>query len=173
MKIILEQRKCAVSFALYLCTILLANLVSLHTSAQDLIKEEAATCKITLGNDVKRERIRSKLPAAVQDRTHELKSGQTGFFNRVSHLRPSQTVQIELSYPEGRAGEKVSVMVADGGKLDNGKRVKVVELDKQKKFSFGFQTTENAGIYRIILRKGFDSKVVQLWVGAEENSLQN
>lgn len=152
---------------------ILANLSAFHAMAQSpMVKEQTAICKIKVGGSPQT-KLNGLTSPAVQDKTYERKVSETGFFDRVSHIQPMQTVQIELSYPEGKAGEKVSIMVADGGTLDNGKKVKVAQLDKQSKFSFGFQAAQNAGIYRIIVRKGFDSKVVQLWVGAEENVTKN
>ena len=58
------------------------------------------------------------------------------------------------------------ISVEDGGRLDNDKGVKVMQLDREKKITFNFQVTGDPGIFRLLLTKGKDSKVVQFWVGA-------
>jgi hypothetical protein len=61
----------------------------------------------------------------------------------------------------------------DGGQLDNGKKVKLSQLNNQKQVSFNFQVSTEAGMYRVTLRKDNDLKVVQLWVKPERPSGQN
>lgn len=167
----ISPAKLAYSLIFYLSALVLTGFSFLRSSAQSpMVKEETATCKITLNAAPQPNGITAKTPG-VPGKIYQPKFNTLGYFDRVSQIKPFQSLSIEMSYPEGRAGDRVSIMVADGGTLDNGETVKVARLDKQLKFSFGFRVTQNSGIYRLILRKGFDSKVVQLWVGAEENNL--
>jgi len=79
---------------------------------------------------------------------------------------------VEIFYPDGKEGEKVVVSVWDGGLLDNGESVKVVYLDNEKKCVFNFQVTRSLGLFRLLLFKGTDQKVVQFWVGAERKPVK-
>lgn len=90
---------------------------------------------------------------------------QIGYFDQVYNIRPSQKLPIEITYPEGRAGENVIVIVADGGLLEGKQLSRVLQLTSQKKINFNFQASGDNGIYRIVVRKGNDIKVVRLWVG--------
>lgn len=92
---------------------------------------------------------------------------QAGYFDRVTNIQPLQKVTIQTTYPKGHAGEKVAVIVLDGGTLENNEKAKILQLDRKRGIDFTFQTAGDAGIYRILLRKGNDTKVVQLWVGPE------
>lgn len=111
--------------------------------------------------------------AKVLNRTLQLKPNSLGFFNRIPHIKPAGKVPIQIAYPDGNVGEEVVIMVKDGGKLDNGKQVKVVHLDSQRKISFNFQVTDHPGTHRVVLQKGNDMKVLDLWVGSESSMTQN
>ena len=100
----------------------------------------------------------------VGDKLYTRRPNQIGCFPKIAKIPPGDTVAIEVSYPNGRAGEKIVLSVEDGGKLDNGKGVKVMQLDNQKKCSFNFTVTQYPGLYRVSLLKNMDTKVVQLWV---------
>lgn len=102
----------------------------------------------------------------IETDSYRLEPNEFGLFDRISDVSPLEVIPIAMAYPEGNEGEKVVIIVQDGGQLDNGKRVKLVQLDKRKKVSFDFQVTSSPGIYRVMLRKGNDTKVLQFWVGA-------
>lgn len=128
-------------------------LVSLnaHAQAERAVDGEKALCKVTIDN---KERI--------------VKSSQIGRFDRIEGVRPLTTIPVEVYYPGGSISEKVILSVEDGGKLDNGKKVKVIELNNEKKAVFSFVISDQTGLFRITMRKGTDTKVVQFW--AEESS---
>jgi hypothetical protein len=95
-----------------------------------------------------------------------LTPNQLGNFERVN-IAPKQKVAVDVSYPEGQAGDPVSVEVEDGGHLNQNQMAEVTALDGQDSIHFQFQPTDQAGIYRIVLRSGADVKVVNFWVGQE------
>src|SRR5436309_3152424 len=73
---------------------------------------EKAMCKITANN-----------------KEYNLKPNAGGYFQRIANIQKLATVPIEISYPDGNAGDKIVLSVLDGGTLDNAKMVKVVQLD--------------------------------------------
>ncbi|QMU30143.1 hypothetical protein [Adhaeribacter radiodurans] len=101
----------------------------------------------------------------VDSKKYQLQANEFGLFDQVSGIQPKQKVPVQLNYPAGRVGEKVAIIMLDGGTLDNGKKVKVTQLDTQKKMTFELQVTSDPGLYRVLLKKGSDTKTVQLWVG--------
>lgn len=116
------------------------------------------------------ERVANKIATCrmkVNNKDYELKANVGGYFPRITNVQPNAVIPIKILYPAGKAGEKVVVSVVDGGQLDNGKTVKVVQLDSQKQCVFNFQTSNNLGLFRLLLYKGDDEKIVQIWVGAE------
>lgn len=119
--------------------------------AQRVVEGERPTCKVTVNN---------------KDFHPQL--NQVGCFDRISNIPEDKPVNIEISYPKGKEGDKIVVSLDDGGTLDNGRQVEVVYLDQDKKFSFTFKAIPNdPGIYRITLLKGNDEKTIRLWVGPE------
>lgn len=170
------RRNCA--GLLLLCLSALVIMVPAWTvQAQEkrAIKGELATCQVDITQFAVQESkspSASKIsPAAIK--THKPLLNQAGYFDRVSNLQPQQQVSVQLVYPKARAGEKIAIMVLDGGTLDNNKKDKVVQLGRDKKVMFNFQPAHDPGIYRIVLRKGVDTKVVQLWVGPEPLPVKN
>ncbi|HEX5153589.1 MAG TPA: RHS repeat-associated core domain-containing protein [Parafilimonas sp.] len=131
-----------------LLLIVITNQISLRVKAQEssFIEEENATCKIT-----------------VNDKMYQPKLNGAGFFDRVSNVPPLATVRAEIKYSSGRAGEKVIVAAIDGGDFD-GSIAKVVILNNQKKCMFDFRVGDEAGLYRVSVRKGDDRKFLRLWV---------
>ena len=99
--------------------------------------------------------------------TYELKENQIGNFNCIYNILPFEKIPIEMVYPKGVAGENVVISVEDGGKLDNNKGLKVVPLDRKKTAAFVFIAAADPGMYRLLITKGQESKVVQLWVGPD------
>jgi hypothetical protein len=149
-----------IPFPLLLGSLVSFIIIPVCTSAQGMRMEkgEIASCTIKIGSD----KIRS-----VTGRTYKVEPNLIGLFNQVSNVRPSEQALIEIMYPSANVGEKVVVIVLDGGKLDNGKGVKAVVLNSMNKCSFGFWVGNDAGLYRLLLRKVNDVKIVQLWVGPE------
>ena len=147
MKPVLLSRK-AITFFILLLLLLL--FLSLSSRAQGLMgsSKEVAFCVIKAG-----------------EKTHQLTSNYAGYFDRISSLPPLSSVLIELTYPSAQGGEKVAVSVEDGGILEGGEQVKALTLDKAKKASFRFQLASPPGLYRLLLRKGPDTKIIQFWVG--------
>ncbi|HYV91429.1 MAG TPA: hypothetical protein VE978_06585 [Chitinophagales bacterium] len=157
MKIKILHAKYRRNFFLSAAAILLAAVsfsFPLLAQSQRAADSERSTCKIK-----------------VNDKYYEPRLNQFGYFDRISNLPLDATVTVEISYPDGSDGEQVVISVEDGGKLDNGKTVKVAQLDNQKKLSFSFRfIADDPGVYRITLRKGNDEKVVQLWAAAPTSS---
>lgn len=140
--------------------LLFTMIFSLSAKAQEQITSQleegkTVTCKIQVNN-----------------KTYELSPNEIGYFPRKANIPPLDSVPIEITYPSGRTGEKVLISIIDGGKLDNGKAVKVVTLDNQNKLSFGFKVANYPGLYRVLVKKGNDTNIVQLWVGAEPASVK-
>ncbi|HYE56235.1 MAG TPA: hypothetical protein VD996_15405 [Chitinophagaceae bacterium] len=150
----------------------LSLLFSICTNAQEARtqKPEEANCVIRINADGGK----AKGPSRVtQDKVYNVGFNRRGHFRQVPNIKPSAKVFIELGYPAAKAGEKVVVSVLDGGMLDNGKRVKVLVVSTQRKCPFGFQVSDDLGSYRLLVRKGNDVKVVQLWVGPEPPVTKN
>lgn len=103
---------------------------------------------------------------SVNGKAYHPRINQIGAFDRMNI--PLETIPtLEITYPDGAEGDQVVLSVEDGGKLGNGKSVEVAYLDKQKKLSFSFHfIPDDPGIYRIMLRKGKDTKIVELWAVA-------
>ena len=136
----------------------------LHAQGMRMEKGETATCIIKTG------KVESR---STTGKTYQVEPNVIGLFKQVSNIIPSEQASIEIIYPSAKAGEKVVVIVLDGGKLDNGKGVKEIFLNSLRKCSFNFQVGKDVGIYRLLLRKGNDAKIVQLWVGAELATVRN
>lgn len=106
-----------------------------------------------------------KIPG--EKKQYTIKANHAGAFPRLSNIQPNENISIVISYPKADIGEQVIITVQDGGKLDNGRKIKVMQISKQKQLSFRFQVTEDLGLYRLVLNKGQDNKVLQFWVGNE------
>jgi hypothetical protein len=129
------------------------SLLLFHSAAMTQEQSEAAeiaVCRIKANN-----------------RQYQSRANDDGYFMIVSGIPPLAVVPIEVVYPGGKAGEKVVLTAINDGSFDNQKQVKVLQLDKQKKCTFTFRLTSHPGLFEIVLRKGSDAKVVQLWVGKE------
>lgn len=145
------RKKCSpfhcVNHTIFLIT--LSFLVTSSVQAQSA-DDEITVCKIKAG-----------------DKTYILTPNELGIFEEVSNIQPLQTIPIEVTYPNGSRGQKVVIAAEDGGKLDDGRRVKPMQLDSQKRLVFNFQVSDQSGIFRLSLRKGNDTKTIRLWVGAK------
>ena len=108
-------------------------------------RSEAASCKITLNQ-----------------KSFELKLNEGGYFQRLD-IRSLDILLVEVFYPNGKAGEAIVAQVLDGGNINGENVVKQLILDNQKMLSFDFHTTSNVGLFRVLLTKGYDQKIVQVW----------
>ena len=100
----------------------------------------------------------------IADKQYSLKPNNIGYFNRISGIKPLQVIPVEIKYPQGKPGDKIIIAVEDGGSLNDGKAVDVLQLDSNKKISFSFQAGKYSGIYHIRIKSGHDSKFVRFWV---------
>ena len=141
-------------------------LIPLYSIAQGMRMEkgEVATCVIKVNAMEAKGKLQG--PAGLV-KIHEVSPNRLGLFKQVANIKPSEAVLLEISYPYAKVGEKVVVTVLDGGKLDNGKKVKLMSLDNQRKSAFGFSVSDDAGLYRLLVRKGNDTKIIRLWVGKD------
>ncbi len=78
-----------------------------------------------------------------------------------------ETVQVSVAYPEGAAGDLIIIQAEDGGTIDGHEPVAKTRLDDSRKVNFTFTNTQEGGIYRVTLRKGFDEKRLEFWGGPE------
>ncbi|MCG3146571.1 MAG: hypothetical protein PCFJNLEI_00002 [Verrucomicrobiae bacterium] len=104
--------------------------------------------------------------ATIQVGTHTFRerSNEHGVFNEI-RIQPNQPVAVAVAFGAGEAGQRVVAMVEDGGTLQDGQRVLPMELDAHRTVAFQFNTGDNRGIYRIRLRRGTETKLVQFWAG--------
>ncbi|MCG3148843.1 MAG: hypothetical protein PCFJNLEI_02292 [Verrucomicrobiae bacterium] len=100
----------------------------------------------------------------VGDQTFRERSNEHGVFN-VIRIQERQQVALEVAFGAGDPGQRVVAMVEDGGTLRDGQRVLPMQLDAQLKVAFDFTASENRGVYRIRLRRGTETKMVQFWAG--------
>jgi hypothetical protein len=91
---------------------------------------------------------------------------QVGCFERVV-IERGETVPVRVSYPEGNPEDLVVAAVEDGGQINKDQRVLPLHLDKNRQLAFQFTASQEAGIFRVTLRKGTDVKTVELWAGQE------
>lgn len=82
-------------------------------------------------------------------------------------VRAHQRVQVRVSYPEGTAGEVVQIQTQDGGVLDEGASARIVALNGRGELSFCFEASSNDGTHRVTVRRGFDEKTFDFWVGSK------
>jgi len=139
----------------------------LSAQQQAAVKGEMAICRVSLTTGTPNPQTKTAGTNGQRKKAYEVRPRQTGYFDVISNISPEQTVSLEISYPKGRPGEKGVVIVADGGTLAEGKKVQQMQLNDQNNFSFDFKVAKDPGLYRVVVRKGDDLKVVQLWVGPE------
>jgi len=100
---------------------------------------------------------------------YHLTPNQIGNFERVN-MDTNSTVKVQVAYPQAQVGDTVAVEVEDGGTLSSqaakAAMSQVSRLDNQKTVNLQFSTTDNEGIYRVLLRNGADVKVLNFWAGA-------
>ena len=100
-----------------------------------------------------------------------LTPNEIGHFPRV-YINANQAVPVEVSYPDGQPDDPVVIQVEDGGNLDGSLAAKLGKLDSLKKIAFKFTANADLGVYRVVLRKGADLRVLDFWVGDEQPMAQ-
>jgi hypothetical protein len=89
-----------------------------------------------------------------------------GVFPRIT-ISKGESVNLAVDYPEGTEGDLVVIQAEDGGAIEDAGPVSRGVLDSNRQLRFKFTSTEEGGIYRITLRRGFDEKHLQFWGGKE------
>jgi len=107
-----------------------------------------------------------KAHIVVGNESGDLIPNQFGEFPRV-HIDPKQTVSVTAVWPDAQPGQRVVAAVEDGGLLAGGKPVLAFTLDASRQASFDFTAGSGGGIYRVTLRQGPDTKIVQFWAGPD------
>lgn len=87
-----------------------------------------------------------------------------GAYRRIN-VRPKEKTSVELVFPGGREGDVVIVSAMDGGRVNGKSGGNKLALDKTGRVGFNFEVNEERGIYRLLVRRGQDSKVVEFWAG--------
>ena len=82
----------------------------------------------------------AKASVRVDGKTYQLTPNQLGTFPQVM-VGAKDRIQVQVSYPNGQAGDPVVVEAEDGGTV-NGKTGQLTSLDGQKSAQFNFTTTE-------------------------------
>jgi hypothetical protein len=81
------------------------------------------------------------------------------------HIQPRAKVPLTVTYPDARPGDEVIIQALDGGTLANGQMAMRLTLDGQCGCEFTFEALAGQGVQRILVRKGRDEKLIDLWVG--------
>ena len=105
----------------------------------------------------------------VKGKEFALNPNEIGYFPRIL-LGVNETVKIVVSYPEGTPEDPIVIQAEDGGHLNQGEIVAQGKLDASRQIGFDFKTAQSDGIYRVTVRKGFDEKRLDFWVGPEMQS---
>jgi hypothetical protein len=80
---------------------------------------------------------------------------------------------VRVAFPDGEPGEPVVVQVEDGGVLENNEPTKLAHLDERRQMEFALQMTRNPGLFRVVLRKGAETRTLQFWAGPPLPVAQN
>ena len=91
-----------------------------------------------------------------------LSPNQVGSFPEIA-VRGQSPISIQVIYPAGLANEKVSLTALEGGNLGNGLATQDVTLDSLETATFTFATGGGRGLYRVLVRKGTDQKMLEFW----------
>jgi hypothetical protein len=108
----------------------------------------------------------------VNQKSFELKPNAGGFYQRIPGVKTWSSVPFEIAYPTGKPGEPVVLTVLDGGRINGDKVVEVVKLNNDLKCVFNLKLNNNLGLFRVLVVKGYDEKVVQVWVGDEPQTVK-
>jgi hypothetical protein len=99
----------------------------------------------------------------VSDKTFTQSPNQQGHFGMI-FVPPSARATIAISYPDAKSGERVTFQAMDGGVIEGAAHE--AKLDSARAATATLATTEYPGLFRVLVQKGIDRKVVQIWVGA-------
>lgn len=110
--------------------------------------------------------VLAKAQVVAGGKEYSFSPNSLGLFPRVG-MGLEDTVSVAVAYPEGTAGDAVTIQSEDGGTLAGGKSVLQANLDADLQVRFPFKSTSEGGIYRVTLRKGFDEKRLEFWGGPE------
>jgi hypothetical protein len=78
-----------------------------------------------------------------------------------------ETVEISLTMPDGQPGELIMIQAEDGGSISGGPPVSQASLDELRTLKFSFRGTDEGGLSRVTLRRGFDECHLEFWAGPE------
>lgn len=117
---------------------------------------------------------KERIEAAVTlgKRTHSLGTGRQGTYQQLD-MGPLMRARIELHFPEAKPGDKVSLSIMDGGRIllqDADRRVHVppshtYPVGTDNRIRFLFETGTGNGIYRVMARRGRETRYLEFWVG--------
>jgi hypothetical protein len=143
--------------------VVMAGMVmSVLTSAQGLSQSTGS------GGELPQYRGKAEVEVTVGGKKEKLKANRFGMYPRVN-VGASEVVEVKVEYPGGKAGEGVDVQAEDGGQVvESGAIAYQGQLKEGGKLEFHFQTTQQLGIYRVVLRKGEDIKQLDFWVGSPQ-----
>ncbi len=94
---------------------------------------------------------------------NQMFANQVGAYRRIN-VRPKEKASVDLAYPGGREGDVIIVSAMDGGRVNGKSGGDKLTLDKAGRVSFNFEVNEERGIYRLLVRRQQDSKVLEFWV---------
>ena len=123
-----------------------------------------APARDTLAQSTTVNAVRVTASAKVGAKNYALTPNQIGQFQRLN-IKANATIPVEVAYPDGQPGDKVSLRALDGGRFEDQSQLKAVTLDVNKKLTFTFTVNAEPGIYRVGLSRGQDLKVLDFWVG--------
>jgi hypothetical protein len=119
-----------------------------------------------------------RISSAGTDRRNKTTNDQSVYrpaFNaagssEIIYVEPGQRVALTVEYPDGAPGDTVLAQAMDGGDFVeqeqpvNRAAVKL-SLDERKTAGLTFAVGQNLGRYRVVLRHGMQTKMVELWAG--------
>ena len=89
-----------------------------------------------------------------------------GDYPRLS-VSPSTIIVASVLFPDASPGERISIQAEDGGQLRGEAAKGFATIDDIRKANIEFQVSAHDGLYRVTLRRGGESRVLQFWVGPE------
>lgn len=117
---------------------------------------------------------KERVEAAVTlgKRTHALGTGRQGVYQQLD-MGPQMRARVELHFPEAKPGDQVAISVLDGGRImlqDADRRVHPASglthvVGTDNKVRFIFETGTGNGIYRVMARRGRETRHLEFWVG--------
>jgi hypothetical protein len=80
---------------------------------------------------------------------------------------PEANIAATVKFPNAIPGQRISVQAEDGGLFIGDAASGIVLIDDQQQAYFEFQPSANEGQYRVTLRNGGESRVLEFWIGPE------